>query len=76
MKKTIIRILMIVPVLVLFLVLCLQNQTLRSELTVFRTQAELEAQNKALVWKWYEAKLNSALLTAEHQDSKLKKGIV
>jgi hypothetical protein len=45
-------------------------------LAVFRTQAEIEAQNKAWVWGWYEAKLNSALLTAEHQDYKLKEGIV
>jgi predicted SnoaL-like aldol condensation-catalyzing enzyme len=58
MKKTTIRILAVVPVLILFFVLFFNNQSLRSQLAVFRTQAEIEAQNKAWVWKWYEAKLN------------------
>ena len=61
MKKTTIRILTVVPVLVLFLVLYFNNQSLRSQLAVFNAQAEVEAQNKALVWKWYEAKLNQEL---------------
>ncbi|MFC2142320.1 ester cyclase [Acidobacteriota bacterium] len=61
MKKTTIRIITVVPVLVLFFVLFYQKRSLRYELTEFEAQAEVEAQNKALVWKWYEAKLNQEI---------------
>ncbi len=46
MKKTTIRILTVVPVLVLFFLLYYQNQSLRSERRELKTQAEVAEQNK------------------------------